>query len=632
MLFGYTDLENMNTMDSWEFMAIHDFHFANGNPPGTFATGKVRLQSELIDGPNSEAQRQVSQLEEKIESLVSLLGAHSEALKPDQSSQSINLNATPSDLSSRDSNRATLPFEKAQVETGSFEGFNQEINSGNYILAGTTLLQPPTRRSSQPHRNRSFSVTAQNSCPAQQPPLSNNYDPLFLQPGEEADSVLTNFRENFASHYPYLVFPLHLNSHELQEQKPWVYKAAILVGSIHQRARQISMSKSLCMDVAEAMILKGERNLDMLQSMLIHNAWSLYFSPVTPPIAQSTAVFQLQHALVFDLGLNKPVREGDPSDMLPNNSGVLPKNSVTEAKRTSEERRTLLCAFCSTSVTSLFVRKIENLHHTPYLEYCCKILEDAGEFPSDLILVAATRLQCMSESIQRSLLVKNEGPIIPSCMRAELVSYWQSLSDELRSNEFLLTTYYSVEVFLYEPIIQSNPPSFVFGNGNAQRLEMLSTCLLAVQKLLDLSIAQKVSRFAALSGPQLSFIGLGLSTLFKLSVVEQPGWDLAQVRQSVKIFDYFDHLIKQFEAVSVTADQLHPEPCKLSFSEGCGRALKRTKGVYETKMGVVSGANLVPEHEISGIDGGLPSMEFDWIDDAYWQDMMGGMMGDVFLP
>ncbi|CAG8981366.1 hypothetical protein HYALB_00013895 [Hymenoscyphus albidus] len=369
-------------------------------------------------------------------------------------------------------------------------------------------------------------------------------------------------------------------------------------------------------------------------------------------MAQSTAVFQLQHALVFDLGLNKPVREGDPSDMLPNPSGFLPKNSVTEAKRTSEERRTLLCAFCSTSVTSLFVRKIENLHHTPYLEYCCKILEDASEFPSDLILVAATRLQCMSESIQRSLLVKNEGPIIPSCMRAELVSYWQSLSDELRSNgayfetnarsswlidilclpEFLLTTYYSVEVFLYEPIIQSNPPSFVFGNGNAQRLEMLSTCLLAVQKLLDLSIAQKVSKFAALSGPQLSFIGLGLSTLFKLSVVEQPGWDLAQVRQSVKIFDYFDHLIKQFEAVSVTADQLHPEPCKLSFSEGCGRALKRTKGIYGTKMGVVSGANLVPEHEISGIDGGLLSMEFDWIDDAYWQDMMGSMMGDVFLP
>lgn len=160
---------------------------------------------------------------------------------------------------------------------------------------------------------------------------------------------------------------------------------------------------------------------------------SLYFSPVTP-MAQSMAIFQLQHSMIFDLGLNKPVREGDPSDMLPDSSRVLPKNSATEAKRTSEERRTLLCAFCSTSVTSLYLRKIESLQHSPYLDYCCKSLEQAREYPSDLILVAATRLQCMSESIQRSLLIKNEGPIVPSCMRAELVSYWQSLPDHLRSN------------------------------------------------------------------------------------------------------------------------------------------------------------------------------------------------------
>lgn len=94
-----------------------------------------------------------------------------------------------------------------------------------------------------------------------------------MLPGEEADRVLANFRDNFASHYPFIVFPHHLNSHELQERKPWVYKAAILVGSPHQRGRQVSMSKSLCMDVAEAMIIRGEKNLDMLQSMLIHNAW-----------------------------------------------------------------------------------------------------------------------------------------------------------------------------------------------------------------------------------------------------------------------------------------------------------------------------------------------------------------------
>lgn len=160
---------------------------------------------------------------------------------------------------------------------------------------------------------------------------------------------------------------------------------------------------------------------------------------------------------------------------------------------------------------------------------------------------------------------------------------------------------------------------------------MMSTCLLAVQKLLELSIAQKVSKCAALSGAQLSFIGLGLSTLFKLSVVEQPGWDLAQVRQNVNVFDFFDHLIKKFEQAGADVDHLQPEPCRLSFQEGCSRAMRRVRGVYETKMGVVSGTNLVPEQEMSGMDGLTAMDQYDWIDDAYWQDMIGGMMGDVFL-
>lgn len=220
--------------------------------------------------------RSVTQLEEKIESLVSLLGAHSGALKQDQHSQPPTQNPTPISLDPTLSETRTSFLDKPPLELGCREVFNQEtwrtpkINSGNYVLAGTTLLQPQNQTPPQPRQSRSFTNNVSNGEP---PPLTTSYDPLFMLPGEEADRVLIHFRDNFASHYPFIVFPHHLNSHELQERKPWVYKAAILVGSPHQRGRQVSMSKILCMEVAEAMILRGEKNLDMLQSMLIHNSW-----------------------------------------------------------------------------------------------------------------------------------------------------------------------------------------------------------------------------------------------------------------------------------------------------------------------------------------------------------------------
>jgi hypothetical protein len=113
----------------------------------------------------------------------------------------------------------------------------------------------------------------------------------------------------------------------------------------------------------------------------------------------------------------------------------------------------LLCAlfFATSSLSfttdcssfSLHVRKSEVMHHTPYLDNCCKVLQEAQEYPSDAVLAALVRLQCIAESFQRNLVHTYEGPVeetkAPSWMyiqgmRSELQQFWMSISPELRTD------------------------------------------------------------------------------------------------------------------------------------------------------------------------------------------------------
>lgn len=47
----------------------------------------------------------------------------------------------------------------------------------------------------------------------------------------------------------------------------------MLVASNRKRMQQVEMAKQLAMDIAGALILRGDRSLDMLQALVTYNAW-----------------------------------------------------------------------------------------------------------------------------------------------------------------------------------------------------------------------------------------------------------------------------------------------------------------------------------------------------------------------
>ena len=152
---------------------------------------------------------------------------------------------------------------------------------------------------------------------------------------------------------------------------------------------------------------------------------------------------------------------------------------------------------------------------------------------------------------------------------------------------------------------------------------MLYSCLLATKTLFEIFLAQSLASYCGFSIIHLAQIGHGLSTLFKLSLIEDVGWDLAHVRETVNLQYYFDRLIARFEEAGAAIDQCQKPPCREAFATGCSRAMRRIKGWYEAKVAADTVQESGQEQgNLMNMDDVCISGGFDYLDDAYWQDVL----------
>lgn len=113
------------------------------------------------------------------------------------------------------------------------------------------------------------------------------------------------------------------------------------------------MSREILIEIATAMLLRAEKSLDLLQCIIVYNAWTHSYTP-NAPSSQSSGMLQLAIAMVFDLGLTKQYRELDsPAEILIEAMVNAPPSTDTarrETKRSVDEMRTLLACYVLTSM------------------------------------------------------------------------------------------------------------------------------------------------------------------------------------------------------------------------------------------------------------------------------------------
>lgn len=183
-------------------------------------------------------------------------------------------------------------------------------------------------------------------------------------------------------------------------------------------------------------------------------------------------------------------------------------------------------------------------------------------------------------------------------------------------------SYDSNRVFLYEPsLYKALFPATSFAYDSTQRLDLLHNCVLACKTLMDEYLERPTSGYYGTSVADLAPLGRGMSSLLKLCVVEEVGWDLSMVRQTANLNYYFEQLVAKFSEVGTDLDQIQREPCRHSFFTGCARAMGVVKNWYETKVG----SDSTPNYQAAAVvyDGMMNGEDMTFLDDSYWLEFMG---------
>jgi hypothetical protein len=95
---------------------------------------------------------------------------------------------------------------------------------------------------------------------------------------EDASRIVASFRVHMTCYFPFVIVQPGTSAVKLQQTKPVLFAAIVLVSSYYSTVQQKALSEATLRYVSEALLFKGEKNLDLLQGLLVYIAWL-----VSPP-------------------------------------------------------------------------------------------------------------------------------------------------------------------------------------------------------------------------------------------------------------------------------------------------------------------------------------------------------------
>ncbi|OAQ97106.1 hypothetical protein LLEC1_04369, partial [Akanthomyces lecanii] len=453
------------------------------------------------------------------------------------------------------------------------------------------------------------------SWPSTQPP-----PPLGLT-WPQAERILAIYRDTCLYNFPFVWIPGHMTAQELCESRPCLFRAVMLSSAPLPVARLKKMKRNVIAYISQHMLVEEERNLDVLQGLLIVIAWadlqSLYDQ-------QITNLTYLATGYAHNLGITKIPREllkqigmyNAPDDVRATKDINVPKAP------SSDEMRAFLGVYYLLSMC--FGRN--TTMRCQYVDFCADALAQADEYPSDFLLQQVVRLMQIEDRISEFFGSANDSargrPYLflvdenVTTLRADLDTILEFLTyaeltkrlphcspDQIDhfARYFDLTRQYLL-VRLYEPATYlGDLPETGAADPAGQRqyrATALRNCLMAANAFFETvtNVPATSARFQALAAPgQTGFVMVICS---RLLVVDVPDWDAAAARRMLDFSGYLtkivgrlqvaeqrrkvnvEHFVRETRVLGVTQEEMD-EPGRYA---GTSQKTSFIKAWYENRL------------------------------------------------
>ena len=202
-----------------------------------------------------KAATKVARLEEKLDSLVSLIRANPNAMNS---------------VADAPATGSPEPFVRTPESSAASTSHTSVSNPSADFSPGVSLKDCLAQ---------SNSVTRSgllHPCPLALRALDHNqglpnFDSSKLS-HEEADDALLLFRSHMLAHYPIITIVRGVNASGLRAQSPFLW-LCIMAVSLKSSLKQRSLGLEIRRTMAHRLIVEGERNIDLLQGLLVYSGW-----------------------------------------------------------------------------------------------------------------------------------------------------------------------------------------------------------------------------------------------------------------------------------------------------------------------------------------------------------------------
>ncbi|KAJ4016477.1 hypothetical protein NW766_004674 [Fusarium irregulare] len=300
-------------------------------------------------------------------------------------------------------------------------------------------------------------------------------------PPPASDQELLNiYRKELQTLNPFVIVPNSVTAAKLRETRPFLMASIRMVTSLRSLRSMRAQMYHLMKHVADHMLIRSERSLDLLLGIIVIVAWYQYHCFMH---AQLHNLIALATTLVGELGLNRSPTVLERTSLMV----VIP---FQPKARTNEERRALLGVWYLSSSMALGFQRFESMRYTKYIQTCLSVLEQEREYETDTRLVALVRIQHLTERI--SQLNAPDDPTeevlgLPTAPMSAYVSAFHTELDRIRlSLPLELQNDNVIKVFLNTAMLRLYEPPLLDTARIIQMSESLTSPTLGSASALDI--------------------------------------------------------------------------------------------------------------------------------------------------
>ena len=198
----------------------------------------------------------------------------------------------------------------------------------------------------------------------------------------EYGQLLESFSTNFVPLFPFVVIPSNTAPDAFTKEKPFLSLAVAMIA--HKSGmRQRELARAAQKYIADHIVMSGERDLDLLQGLLVLTAWYVdrvsdfgfridifrHHLVILPDSIRTDVLIHLTLGQLTSLGLNEPVNSGSIRSFWRELNII-----STRTTRTLEERRAYLgCYYATSMYVSTFASPVRTVKLT--------IIQDIDLYP-----------------------------------------------------------------------------------------------------------------------------------------------------------------------------------------------------------------------------------------------------------